>query len=465
MQYSLPASVVGSSSLRLRWALSSDVKGNAPGGIGWNIDDVEILGGGALDATPPVASLSVGNIAVAGSPSHTCSVTYTDATAVRLASLDITDLLVFGPNGPLSPLTVESAGADLAVDGSPMTGSYSIAAPGGSWDPADNGTYTITLQEAAVADTLSNVTPETVLGTFFVNISTATPGVLAVTPPENLVSSGKVGGLFTPVSQAYTLSNSGGTTMNWAVSKTAAWLGLSASSGSLAPGASTVVTVSINGAANALTAGGYSDTVNFANTTNNNGNTSRSATLTVNSPGMLAVTPVGNLNAFGLVGGPFSPASVEYTLNNSGGTALDWTASKTTAWVNLNASSGSLVPGASTTVTVSINSAADALTGGNYNDTVSFTDITAAGLPISRMVTLGVAAPLKTGIQYMSPTGIFRIIVQGSPGSRAAIEGSGNLSNWTNIGSGQIGLDGTLTLDDPASAELKSRFYRAYALP
>ncbi len=465
MQYSLPAVVVGSSSLRLRWALSSDVKGNGPSAIGWNIDDVEILGGGTLDATSPVASLSVGNITVAGSPSQTCSVTYTDATAVRLSSLDVADLLVLGPSGPLSPLTVESVGADLSVNGSPLTGSYSIAAPGGNWDPADNGSYTITLQEGAVEDTLSNVMPETVLGTFLVNISTATPGVLAVTPPENLVSSLTAGGPFTPASQTYTLNNSGGTTMNWAVSKTAAWLNLSVGSGSLAPGASTVVTVSINSTASSLAAGSYADTVNFENTTNNNGNTSRSVSLTVNSPGVLAVPPGGDLSAFGLAGGPFSPASVEYTLNNSGGTALDWSASNTTAWVSLSSSSGSLAAGGSVVVTVSINSAADALTPGSYSDTVSFADTTAAGQPITRVVTLGAVAPLKTGIQRESPTGIFQIVVQGTPGTQVAVEASENLSNWKSIGTGQIGLDGILTLDDSESAALKSRFYRAHVIP
>ena len=281
MTYALPGSVVGSSTLQLRWGLSSDSKGSPTTAIGWNIDDVEILAGGGADVTPPGASLSVGNIIVGGSPSHSCSVTYADSTAVLLSSLDVTDLLVVSSSGPLSPLTVEFTGADLTADGTPMTGSYSIAAPGGTWDSGDNDTYTITLQDASVSDTLGNVTSETVLGRFTVDISALTPGVLAVTPAGNLNASGNVGGPFSPASQEYTLNNTGQTALNWTAGKTAAWVGLSATSGTLAAGASTTVTVSFATAANSLAAGSYNDTVSFSNTTNNNGNTTRGVALTV----------------------------------------------------------------------------------------------------------------------------------------------------------------------------------------
>lgn len=288
VQYSLPGSVIGSPSLRLRWSLSSGGQGGRPAGIGWNIDDVELLGAGSLDTEPPVASLNVADITLGNSPSHSCSVTYNDATAVRLSSLDSTDLLVTGPNGYSN--LVEFIGADLPMDGSPMTGSYSLPAPGGSWNEADNGTYTITLQEAAVEDTLNNTTPQTTLGTFTVAISAASPGVLAITPMGGLTSSGVAGGPFSPISIIYTLTNSGGTSLNWSASKTANWVSLSATSGSLAAGAATTVTVSINGSADSLAAGDYSDLVSFVNTTSGNGNTSRSVSLTVSREEELVIT-------------------------------------------------------------------------------------------------------------------------------------------------------------------------------
>ncbi len=166
VQYPIPAAMAGSPTLRLRWSLASNQSQTE---IGWNLDDVELIGDGTIDTTPPAALLSVANLSTGGSPSHSCSVTYTDDSGVRLASLGATDLVVTGPNG-FSNL-VDFVGADLPADGSPITGIYSIAAPGGSWESTDNGTYEIVLLEDAVEDIRSNTTPRTVLGSFTVAIT------------------------------------------------------------------------------------------------------------------------------------------------------------------------------------------------------------------------------------------------------------------------------------------------------
>jgi len=108
-----------------------------------------------------------------------------------------------------------------------------------------------------------------------------TPGYLTVTPADNFNSSGPIGGPFTPSSKNYTLQNTGGQALNWTASKTQNWVSLSQTSGTLNPGASTTVTVSINSNANNLLSGSYSDTVTFTNTTNGQGNTTRSVNLTV----------------------------------------------------------------------------------------------------------------------------------------------------------------------------------------
>jgi len=168
--------VAGSPTLRLRWGLASNQSQND---IGWNLDDVEVLASGALDTTPPVPTLSVANLTAAGAPSHSCSVTYTDNTAVRLASLGPADLVVTGPNGYSN--LVEFVGADLPTDGSPLTATYSIPAPAGTWDEADNGTYSVVLLENEVEDTYNNTTPRTVLGSFDVAIAPAPTCALSVT--------------------------------------------------------------------------------------------------------------------------------------------------------------------------------------------------------------------------------------------------------------------------------------------
>jgi hypothetical protein len=73
-----------------------------------------------------------------------------------------------------------------------------------------------------------------------------------------------VGGPFSPDSITYTLTNAGGASLDWTASKGETWVSLSATSGTLAAGASTTVTVSLNANANSLAAGGYSDAVVFA---------------------------------------------------------------------------------------------------------------------------------------------------------------------------------------------------------
>jgi hypothetical protein len=92
------------------------------------------------------------------------------------------------------------------------------------------------------------------------------------------------------------------------------------------------------------------------------------------------------------VGGPFIPSSLAYTLENTGGTTIAWTAAKTQTWTTLSAVSGSLNPGASVMVTVSIAAGANALASGTYNDTVSFTNMTNGAGDATRPVSLTVSA-------------------------------------------------------------------------
>jgi hypothetical protein len=106
---------------------------------------------------------------------------------------------------------------------------------------------------------------------------------LAVSPAGGLASSGLAGGPFTPDSIACTLSNSGAAPLNWTACKTANWLTLSASSGTLAAGATTNITVSVNANANSLTPGSYRDTVGFTNLNNGLGNTAYPVSLLVSA--------------------------------------------------------------------------------------------------------------------------------------------------------------------------------------
>ncbi len=107
-------------------------------------------------------------------------------------------------------------------------------------------------------------------------------------------------------------------------------------------------------------------------------------------PQALAVTPSSGLASSGPAGGSFSPASASYTLTNTGTGTLAWSASKTAAWFDLSATSGTLSAGASTTVNATINSFANNLTAGNFSDTITFTNNTNGTGNTTRGVSLAV---------------------------------------------------------------------------
>ena len=111
---------------------------------------------------------------------------------------------------------------------------------------------------------------------------------------------------------------------------------------------------------------------------------------TGSGPAAMTVSAAGGLSADGLEGGPFSPSSIQYTLENTGGSSLEWSAISNESWVSLSNTSGTLAVGATTTVTVSINSNANSLGVGSYSDTVSFTNTINGAGDTSRSVSLTV---------------------------------------------------------------------------
>jgi Domain of unknown function (DUF4347)/Malectin domain/Calx-beta domain/Kelch motif len=128
-----------------------------------------------LDTTAPTASLSISNI-TASSPTKTFTVTYADNVAVDVADLDNFDIRVTGSgfNQLANFVSVTPSGS-----GTPRTATYQITGPGGSWDIADNGTYSVTMEPNQVSDTSNNnFVASGSMGTFSVNIPI--PGVTPI---------------------------------------------------------------------------------------------------------------------------------------------------------------------------------------------------------------------------------------------------------------------------------------------
>ena len=115
--------------------------------------------------------------------------------------------------------------------------------------------------------------------------------------------------------------------------------------------------------------------------------------------GGILVTPGTAPASSGLVGGPFSPGTRQYTLTNTGGEAISWTASKTQNWVSLSGGSGgNLAAGGSATLTVSISNAANSLAAGTHPDTVTITNSTNGVGTTTRPVSLSVSTPAALSV-------------------------------------------------------------------
>lgn len=191
--------------------------------------------------------------------------------STTVGKISVDDIKVVSTTAASTPVTVAMLDNGASGDGAAGDGVY-----GYSSIPAQTSGATVTYTIAATDSTPTTTASSSVSYT----VIAAAP-VLTVTPATSLSSIGAAGGSFSPSSTTYTLTNSGTGTMNWTAGKTAAWLTLSSSSGSLAAGVSTTVSATINTAANSLSAASYSDTITFTNSTNASGNTTRAVALTV----------------------------------------------------------------------------------------------------------------------------------------------------------------------------------------
>ena len=131
--------------------------------------------------------------------------------------------------------------------------------------------------------------------------------------------------------------------------------------------------------------------------------------LALATPDRFVITPGRGFAANGPVGGPFTATTQNLTLTNAGTSSLNWSLSNTSLWLNVSAAGGTLTPGgASATVTVSLNAAANSLAAGVYTANLRLTNTT-SGLVQTRQFTLQVGQELvqdgdsKRGIL---PTGI-----------------------------------------------------------
>ncbi|MEW6250175.1 MAG: C25 family cysteine peptidase [Planctomycetota bacterium] len=110
------------------------------------------------------------------------------------------------------------------------------------------------------------------------------PHGMQVQPFGGFTAAGQVGGPFTPGEMEYTITNHEEFPIQYAVTRTAPWLTLTNATGTIPGGQTVAMRVAINGQANYLGSGDYTDVLEFTNLTNHDGDTTRNVLLRVGVP-------------------------------------------------------------------------------------------------------------------------------------------------------------------------------------
>ncbi len=113
---------------------------------------------------PPTATANLSGVTNTGDGA-TFVVTYANAgDTINVTTIDSNNVLVTGPNSFSQLATLLSAAPN--ADGSQVTATYRIDAPGGAWDSSNLGTYTATMQANQVSDSHGNFAAAGVLLNF-----------------------------------------------------------------------------------------------------------------------------------------------------------------------------------------------------------------------------------------------------------------------------------------------------------
>jgi len=201
------------------------------------------------------------------------------------------------------------------------------------------------------------------------------PDALIIAPESGFNASGPAGGPFNPAVQNFSLTNVGASALTWSLINTSAWLNASASSGTLAAGATNGIVISLTAAANSLALGTYAAVVVLSNW---NTSVTQNLPFTLQALQPLVVTPAVGFTAAGPAGGPFNVTTQNFSVTNIGTISLNWSLINTSAWLTV-AGGGALGAGAAITATASLSSAATNLTMGIYTANVWFTNQTSGG--------------------------------------------------------------------------------------
>ena len=193
---------------------------------------------------------------------------------------------------------------------------------------------------------------------------------LAIFSSSQISTVGVVGGPFVLTNNLIVLTNSGKSSLTWALQNptAATWLVVTPVSGTLAAGATTNLIVSFTTAANTLAVGNYSASFPIAN---QSASTVDYVIVQLQVLPMLSVQPVATIPIIGPVGGPFLSATQNFTISNLGGTNAAWKISRPASWLTVSPASGAVGAASQNNFTASVNANANRLRAGIYKTTVT----------------------------------------------------------------------------------------------
>jgi hypothetical protein len=210
------------------------------------------------------------------------------------------------------------------------------------------------------------------------NVSVASvqnPVTVDSVTPSSLVFNAGPG--FTPAPQTVNIT-AGGANTTWAATSNVSWMTV-VSSNSLTPGA---LTVSVN--PSGMTPGSYAGSVTISAPGATNSPVIIPVTLVINST-VLSVTP-SKLAFFGAVGLNPNPQTIQVA--NTGTGTLNWTASHTSSWLGLSATSGT------TPASVTVTAGTTTTGAGTFNDTITVASNGVSNSPLAVPVSMQVGSLL-----------------------------------------------------------------------
>jgi hypothetical protein len=329
------------------------VTGGSTGNV-WGLNFTAALDLGTLNVTPTTTQTSAGLVGGPYSPTS-FSYTVTDGSSGALnwnVSAD-QNWITLATTGGTGLTTTSSATVNAQLN----SGVNALAA----------GTHVATL-------TFSNANNGSDVITRAISVTTTAIGTLSVTPTTTQASGGLAGGPYSPTSFAYTVKNGTAGVLNWNVSANHTWITLTTTGGTgLTTTSSATVIAQLNSGVNSLGIGSRDVTLTFTNVNNGSDVITRAITLTTYAIGSLSVTPTNEQDAKGAVGGPYSPLSFAYTIENGTQGMLNWSVSADQSWITLSATGGTgLLTSSSATVYALLNSNALALPNGTSTATLTF---------------------------------------------------------------------------------------------